>query len=113
MLSTSGRCIASIAPILIAHQAPLVAAQESKPQFAAEFFCLKQIYGPYEGLAIACYSDAGCDFVEKLGAEPLPDYDQASVAAALGREKIEGIVTSSAAIIKEVESYGYTCRKVG
>ena len=51
------------------------------------------LYGPYEGLAVACYYGRGCAFVEKLGAETLPDYDTASVAAALGREKIEGIVT--------------------
>jgi hypothetical protein len=112
MLSTFGRRITSVVAILIGLQAPLFAAQESKPQSDPEFLCLKQIYGPYEGLAIACYSSEGCDFVEKLGAESLPDYDQASVAAALGREKIEGIVTSSAAIIKEIKSYGYTCKAV-
>ncbi len=72
------------------------ASNDASPA-ATEFLCLKKesLYGPYEGLAIACYSQSGCAFVEKLGAETLPDYDTTSVAAALGREKIEGIVTSS------------------
>jgi hypothetical protein len=90
-------------------------AKEAPSPPATEFLCLKKasLYGPYEGLAVACYTDRGCAFVEKLGAETLPDYDTESVAAALGREKIEGIVTSSGAIIKEIEGYGYTCRKAG
>jgi hypothetical protein len=80
---------------------------------ATEFLCLKKesLYGPYESLAIACYSQSGCAFVEKLGAETLPDYDTESVAAALGREKIEGIVTSSEAIMKQIKGYGYICKK--
>jgi hypothetical protein len=80
---------------------------------AAEFLCLKKkaLYGPYEDLSIACYTDRGCAFVEKLGAETLPDFDTESVAAALGREKIEGIVTSSEPIMKEIKGYGYVCKK--
>ena len=50
-------------------------------------------------------------FVEKLGAETLPDYDTESVAAALGREKIEGIVTSSEPIMKQITGDGYICKK--
>ena len=96
-------------------------AQESaspKPGDASpattEFLCLKKesLYGPYESLAIACYTPSGCAFVEKLGAETLPDYDTESVAAALGREKIEGIVTSSEPVMKQIKGYGYICKKV-
>jgi hypothetical protein len=80
---------------------------------ATEFLCLKkeQLYGPYDSLAIACYSPSGCAFVAKLGAETLPDYDTQSVAAALGREKIEGIVTSSEPIMKQIKGHGYICKK--
>ncbi len=77
-----------------------------------EFLCLKDLNAPLEGLSIACYSQTGCAFVEAQKAEPLPDYDQESVPYALGREKIEGIVTSSAAIMKKIGEFGYTCRKL-
>jgi hypothetical protein len=60
-------------------------------------------------LAIACYSDQGCAYVEQHNGETLRDYDEASVAAALGREKIEGIVTSSDPIMKTIKGYGYSC----
>ncbi len=113
MLSNFGKCVTGAVAVLNAHHAPIVTAQETPPPAAApEYLCLKKVYGPYEGLAIACYSNPGCDFVEKLGAESLPDYDTANVAAALGREKIEGIVTTSDAIMKEIKGYGYTCKKV-
>ena len=89
-------------------------AKEAASPPATEFLCLKKesLYGPYENLAVACYTDRGCAFVEKLGAETLPDYDTESVAAALGREKIEGIVTSSEPIMKQITGYGYICKKV-
>lgn len=77
---------------------------------AAEEICLKshkQV--SLEGLAIACYSDRGCAFVEERKGEPLADYDEASVASALGREKIEGIITDNVPIMKEIAGYGYTC----
>lgn len=78
---------------------------------AAESICLKSHEGnSLEEMAIACYSDSGCSYVEEHKGETLRDYDEASVAAALGREKIEGIVTSSAPIIKKITGYGYVCK---
>lgn len=77
-----------------------------------EFLCLKDLDASLEGLSIACYSQAGCAFVEAQKADPLPDYDQESVPYALGREKIEGIVTSSGAIMKKIREFGYACRKL-
>ena len=100
------------APVSAQDTGPPSPAPEAAPPSATEFLCLKKLYGPYEDLAIACYTDRGCAFVEKLGAEMLPDYDADSVAAALGREKIEGIVTSSEPIMKQVKGYGYICKKV-
>lgn len=78
----------------------------------AESLCLKDLDAPLEGLAIACYTEAGCAFVEAQKADPLPDYDRESVPYALGREKIEGIVTSSPAIMKKIREFGYACRKL-
>ena len=78
----------------------------------AEYLCLKNLSAPLEGLSIACYSQAGCAFVEAQKGDPLPDYDQESVPYALGREKIEGIVTSSGAIMKKIREFGYACRKL-
>jgi hypothetical protein len=75
-----------------------------------ELFCLKSgDPGSLDELAIACYSDQACAYVEQHKGEALRDYDETSVAAALGREKIEGIVTSSAPIMKKIKGYGYTC----
>jgi hypothetical protein len=79
---------------------------------APEFLCLKDLRAPLEGLSIACYTEVGCAFVEARKADPLPDYDQESVAYALGREKIEGIVTSSGPIMKKIKEFGYACRKL-
>src|SRR5262245_11743284 len=79
---------------------------------APEQICVKDHGKGYAGLAIACYSDAGCAYVEKAGGEALRDYDQESVPFALGREKIEGIVTASAKIMKQIKAYGYTCKTV-
>jgi hypothetical protein len=75
-----------------------------------EQLCVKDHGKSYQDLAIACYSDAGCKYVEKIGGEPLRDYDRESVPFALGREKIEGIVTSSAVIMKQIAGYGYKCK---
>lgn len=79
---------------------------------STEFLCLKDLKASLEGLSIACYSEAGCAYVEAQKAEPLPDYDQESVAYALGREKIEGIVTASEPIMKKIKGFGYSCRKL-
>ncbi len=118
MLSTSGRCIARVVTILIASSRSSCGSPESKPQSAPEFLCLKQIYGPYEGTqAIACYSDwrTALVAIEKLGAGTATRLRSGKQIAAgcPGREKIEGIVTSSEPIIKEDRAnYGYTWRKV-
>lgn len=75
-----------------------------------ELICLKSgDPASLDELAVACYSDQGCAYVEQHGGEALRDYDLKSVAAALGREKIEGIVTSSAPIMKKIKGYDYTC----
>jgi hypothetical protein len=75
-----------------------------------ELICLKSgDPASLDGLAIACYSDQACAYVEQHKGEALRDYDETSVAAALGREKIEGIVTSSEPIINEIKGYGYNC----
>lgn len=78
-----------------------------------EFLCTKPDTTAFdENTVIACYTDPGCGYVQKLGADPVRDYDVKSVAAALGREKIEGIVTSSASVIKQIKGYGYVCKEV-
>ena len=75
-----------------------------------EQICLKAgAPASLDELAIACYSEQGCAYVEAHHGEALRDYDETSVAAALGREKIEGIVTSSEPIMKKIEGYGYSC----
>lgn len=84
-------------------------AQE--PSAETEVLCVKDHGRAYKDLAMACYSDAGCKLVEAIGGEPIRDYDRDSVPFALGREKIEGIVTSSQAIIKKIAEFGYPCKK--
>ncbi len=75
-----------------------------------EQICLKgNDLAALDDLAIACYSDQACAYVEQHNGEALRDYDETSVAAALGREKIEGIVTSSEPIMKQIKGYGYSC----
>jgi hypothetical protein len=92
--------------------AATAAGSASAEPAAPEFLCLKDLKAPLEGLSIACYTEAGCAFAESQKAEPLPDYDQESVPYALGREKIEGIVTSSQPIMKKIQEFGYSCRKL-
>lgn len=87
-------------------------SETAPPGPATEFLCLKDLKASLDGLSIACYTEAGCAYVEAQKAEPLPDYDQESVPYALGREKIEGIVTSSAPIMKKIQEFGYACRKL-
>ncbi|SFV29650.1 hypothetical protein [Hyphomicrobium facile] len=75
-----------------------------------ELICLKSgDPASLNELAVACYSDQACAYVEQHKGEALRDYDETSVVAALGREKIEGIVTSSAPIMKKIKGYGYNC----
>jgi hypothetical protein len=82
------------------------AAHRAEP----EFLCLKDLNSPLTGLSIACYTEAGCAYVQKNAGDPLPDYDRDSVPYALGREKIEGIVTSSAPIMAKIKTFGYACK---
>ena len=96
-----------VAGILLAASAPACQAAE-----ASEFLCLKDLNAALEGLSVACYSEAGCAYVEQHKGDPLPDYDQESVAYALGREKIEGIITASDPIMKKIKGFGYACRKL-
>lgn len=89
---------------------PLFAAAAPANATSPELICLKSgDPAKLDDLALACYSDQGCAYVEQHSGEALRDYDEASVAAALGREKIEGIVTSSAPIMKKIKGYGYNC----
>jgi hypothetical protein len=81
-------------------------------QEEAEYLCVKDLKAPHEGQSMACYTDNGCSYVESIGGEPLRDYDRESVPFALGREKIEGIVTSSAGIMKKIAEFGYKCEKL-
>ena len=74
-----------------------------------EYLCVKDHSKTYEHLVMACYSDNGCKHVESIGGEPIRDYDRVSVPYALGRGKIEGIVTSSAEIMKKIRGFGYKC----
>lgn len=97
------RQLALVAVVLLRTIAPGSAA-------SPELICLKSgDPASLDELAIACYSDQACAYVEQHKGEALRDYDETSVAAALGREKIEGIVTSSAPIINQIKGYGYTC----
>jgi hypothetical protein len=76
----------------------------------SEKICLKTHVASLKDLTIACYTDAGCAYVTGLGGDAIRDYDTASVPFVLGREKIEGIVTSDGAIMKKIAGYGYTCK---
>ena len=91
---------------LLLGASPVISAE---PAQSVEFLCLKTPAASLEGLAVACYSDRACSYVDAQKGDPLRDYDTASVAAALGREKIEGIVTASIQIMKQISGYGYAC----
>lgn len=99
----SAKQVSLAAIVLLSMLAPANAA-------SPEQICLKKGEpAALDELAIACYSDEGCAYVEQHNGETLRDYDETSVAAALGREKIEGIVTSSEPIMKTIKGYGYSC----
>lgn len=45
-----------------------------------EFLCIKPATTSFDdNTVIACYSDAGCAYVQRLGADPVRDYDVKSV----------------------------------
>ena len=80
---------------------------------SGEYYCT---FGKGEianGDTAACYSDDGCAYVVKLGADPIRDFDQASAPYALARGKIVAIVTRFPALIQKVKSLGGACRNVG
>jgi hypothetical protein len=104
--------IALAALVMLASSIAITAETKAAPSAAPEFLCLKDLKAPLDGLSIACYTEAGCAYVEAQKADPLSDYDQESVPYALGREKIEGIVTSSEPIMKKIREFGYACRKL-
>ena len=79
------------------------------PNDEIEYLCVKDHGKSYKDLVMACYSDNGCKYIESIGGEPIRDYDRVSVPYALGRGKIEGIVTSSAEIMKKIRGFGYKC----
>lgn len=66
----------------------------------------------WDSSAVACYSDRACAYVLKKGGDPLPDYDVKSVSAALGRGKIEALLTTSASIVSAGKKYDYSCSKI-
>jgi hypothetical protein len=79
----------------------------------AEFFCAKPETKSWDdNTTVACYSDAGCAYAAQLGAYVARDYDLKSVVAALGREKIEGVVTSSTPITTAIKRFGYVCEQL-
>jgi Asp/Glu/hydantoin racemase len=80
------------------------------PAAALERFCVKDHNASFKNASIACYTDSGCAFVEGIGAEPIRDFPKTSVAAALGRGKIDGIMTTSPKIIRKIAQYGYSCQ---
>lgn len=95
-----------VAALLLGGSHAVAAEKDSR---AVEYLCLKSPSQSLKDLAIACYTDRACNVVTARNGEPLRDYDTESVAAALGRGKIEGIVTTSARIIKEITRYKYKC----
>ncbi len=102
------RCVKIIGCLLVLLLGALPAISAENAQ-SVEYLCLKTPSASLEGLAIACYSDRACSYVDAQKGDPLRDYDTESVAAALGREKIEGIVTASTQIMKQIGGYGYAC----
>lgn len=71
--------------------------------------CIHAAQASYSGETIACYSDADCLVAEKMGGDPVRDYDEASAPFALARGKIAAIVTSSARLMKAVVKAGGRC----
>jgi hypothetical protein len=103
------RCVGTIGCLLaLLLGVPRAASAENASQ-SIEHLCLKTQSASLEGLAIACYSDRACSYVDAQKGDPLRDYSTESVAVALGREKIEGIITASTQIMKQISGFGYVC----
>ena len=73
---------------------------------SSEYVCTYGKRDILKGDTAACYSDDGCGLIAKLGADPIRDFDQASVPYALARGKIVAIVTSYPTVIQKVKSVG-------
>jgi hypothetical protein len=95
---------------LVALAVTIASVAASAAEAGTEQLCVKSHSEPMQGLAIACYSNEGCAWVEGAGGDPVRDYDVKSVPYALGRGKIEGIVTADQAIMRHIAKYGYSCR---
>ncbi len=76
---------------------------------AVEHVCITATQASYDGETIACYSDAGCRHAERMGGEPVRDYDETSAPFALARGKIAAIVTSSARLMNSIAKAGGRC----
>jgi hypothetical protein len=90
----------------------LVSNASAQSGKVTEHFCTKAPLASWKDAAIACYSDRSCAFVKARGGDPIPDYDAKSVSAALGRGKIEGILTPSSAIAAAGRKFGYACHRI-
>jgi hypothetical protein len=77
---------------------------------SSEYLCTYGKRDIVKGETAACYTDHGCAFIAKLGADPIRDFDQASAPYALARGKIVAIVTSYPSVIQKVKSVGGSCR---
>ena len=80
---------------------------------SSEYYCTFGKGKILNGDTAACYSDDGCTYIVKLGADPIRDFDQASAPYALARGKIAAIVTGFPALVQKVESLGGACRSIG
>ncbi len=79
---------------------------------STEYVCTRGKLAVSKADTAACYSDNGCAFIVKLGADPVREFDQASAPYALARGKIVAIVTSYPALIRKVKSVGGSCSKL-
>ena len=77
-----------------------------------EYLCTRGKLDVARGDTAACYSDEGCAFIVKIGADPVRDFDPASAPYALARGKIVAIVTSYWALIRKVKGVGGSCSKL-
>lgn len=80
---------------------------------SGEYYCTFGKGKIMNGDTAACYSDDGCAYIVKLGADPILDFDQASAPYALARGKIVAIVAPFPALVQKVKRLGGACRIIG
>lgn len=80
---------------------------------SSEYYCTIGKGKIVNGDTAACYSDEGCAYIVKLGADPIRDFEQASAPYALARGKIVAIVARFPALVQKVKSLGGVCRNIG